>query len=162
MKDKIIGASIESLRQERLKFSVDTLANKLKISKKTIYKFFPDKEALALALYEKYYVDAKEAARMRMKCGGDTVCRDLLLLYFDSKMMIRKDIFNKYKLNASIYSYTTEQNDALWEIIAPLFESGDSKQDMEANRIIIDGTFEKLCNDRINPDAVIERLVHLL
>lgn len=52
MKDKIIKASIESLRQEGLRFSVDTLAEKLKISKKTIYKFLPDKESLAVALYE--------------------------------------------------------------------------------------------------------------
>ena len=36
MKDRIIRESIESLRQEGLKFSVDTLADKLRISKKTV------------------------------------------------------------------------------------------------------------------------------
>lgn len=59
MKDRIIYESIESLRREGLKFSVDTLAENLKISKKTVYKYFPDKETLALALYEKYYNDAE-------------------------------------------------------------------------------------------------------
>ncbi len=34
MKDKIIHESINSLRQDGLKFSIDTLADKLKISKK--------------------------------------------------------------------------------------------------------------------------------
>lgn len=62
MKDKIIHESINSLRQDGLKFSIDTLADKLKISKKTIYKFFPDKESLALALYENYYADAAAQA----------------------------------------------------------------------------------------------------
>ena len=63
MKDKIIQASIEGLRKEGLKFSVDLLANKLKISKKTVYKYFSDKETLAVALYESYYSDATEQAK---------------------------------------------------------------------------------------------------
>ena len=44
MRDKIIQASIEGIRKEGLKFSVDLLAGKLKISKKTVYKYFPDKD----------------------------------------------------------------------------------------------------------------------
>lgn len=162
MKDEIILASIESLRQEGLKFSIDTLANKLKISKKTVYKFFPDKEALALALYEKYYTEAKMKAEMLINSNVPSVYLDLLYLYFDSKTMIRRDIFNKYKLNEAIYSYTTEQNDILWEIISTSFGDGTSEQKMETLRIIVDGSFEKLCNERFNPDAVIERLVQLI
>lgn len=162
MKDKIICASIESLRQEGLKFSVDTLANKLKISKKTIYKFFPDKEALALALYEKYYADAKVKAEMLINSNEPSVHLDLLHLYFDSKTMMRRDIFNKYKLNESIYSYTTEQNDALWKIISTSFDDSTSEENIKTIRIIVDGSFERLCNARLEPDAVIERLVQLL
>ena len=45
-----------------MRFSVDTLAERLNISKKTIYKFFPNKEALAFALYQKYYADIKAQA----------------------------------------------------------------------------------------------------
>ena len=37
MKERIIRESIESLRREGLRFSVDTLAERLNISKKTIY-----------------------------------------------------------------------------------------------------------------------------
>lgn len=162
MKDKIIYASIESLRQEGLKFSVDTLANKLGISKKTIYKFFPDKETLALALYEKYYADIKAKAEMLINNNVPSAILDLLHLYFDSKTMIRKDIFNKYKLNEAICSYTAEQNNDLWKIISTAFENMTSEKNMETIRIIIDGSFEKLCNNHLNPDAVIERLVKLL
>ena len=32
---------------------------KLKISKKTVYKHFPDKQTLAVALYEKYFSDRR-------------------------------------------------------------------------------------------------------
>ena len=55
MRNAIVRAAIESLRKEGLKFSVDTLCDKMKISKKTVYKHFPDKETLAVALYEKYF-----------------------------------------------------------------------------------------------------------
>lgn len=182
MKDKIICASIESLRQEGLKFSVDTLANKLRISKKTIYKFFPDKEALALAIYEKYYTEAKNRAEVLVNSNDSSSHLALLHLYFDSKTMIRRGLFNKYKLNDSIYSFAKEQNDALWDIISTYFKNiyknnsknnsnmnignnstnNNPKQHMETLRLIIDGSFEKLCNEKINPDDVIERLVELL
>lgn len=162
MKDAIIYASIESLRQEGLKFSVDTLASKLKISKKTIYKFFPDKETLALSLYEKYYDDAKVKAELLTKIKTPFSNLDLLRLYFDSKVMTRKEIFNKYKLNASINSYAAEQNDCLWKIISESFKDGMPGQDTETIRIVVDGSFEKLCENRMSPDAVIERLAKLL
>lgn len=59
MKDKIIRLTIEHLKKkEGLRFSVDTLASELKVSKKTIYKFFSTKEALAVAVHEKFYSEA--------------------------------------------------------------------------------------------------------
>lgn len=41
MKNKIIEQSIENLKKDGLKFSVDSLAAQLVISKKTVYKYFP-------------------------------------------------------------------------------------------------------------------------
>ena len=71
VRDSIINTAIESLRTEGLKFSVDTVAARLKMSKKTIYKLFPDKEALAYAIYERYYADALEKVRQIEKSGGN-------------------------------------------------------------------------------------------
>ena len=62
MKNEIIRESIISLRQEGLRFSIDSLADRLRISKKTVYKYFPDKDTLALALYEKYFDDTADQA----------------------------------------------------------------------------------------------------
>ncbi|MGN0152307.1 MAG: TetR/AcrR family transcriptional regulator [Wujia sp.] len=167
MRDKIIKESIESLQQEGLKFSVDTLAEKLKVSKKTIYKYFPNKEALALAMYEQYYLEAARQADLIIHEGKDTLYRELLHLYYDSKKMIRGEIFNKYKLNEVIHSYTTKQNDSLWMMISSSFRDTLTDKDKNALRIIIDGTFEKLCNTEMDselPDSdfIIERLVKLL
>lgn len=162
MKDKIIRASIEGLRNEGLKFSVDLLANKLKISKKTIYKYFPDKETLSIALYETYYLDAAKQARELIRKNTEESYKELLYIYFDSKRMTRNDIFNKYKLNQTIYAYTKEKSDCLWEIIAASFLGELSETDKKALRIIVDGSFEKLCEDCSALEGVTERLVKLL
>lgn len=162
MKDKIIRASIDGLRKEGLKFSVDLLANQLKISKKTIYKYFPDKETLSIALYETYYSDAAKRAGELISKKTDESYRELLYVYFDSKRMTRNDIFNKYKLNQTIYAYTKEKSDRLWEIIAASFREELSETDKKALRIIVDGSFEKLCEDCSALEGVVERLVKLL
>lgn len=162
MKDKIVRASIEGLRNEGLKFSVDLLANKLKISKKTIYKYFPDKETLSIALYETYYSDAAKQAGEFISKNTEESYKELLYIYFDSKRMTRNDIFNKYKLNQTIYAYTKEKSDCLWEIIAASFSGELSEMDKKVFRIIVDGSFEKLCEDCSELEGVIERLVKLL
>lgn len=162
MKDKIVRASIEGLRNEGLKFSVDLLANKLKISKKTIYKYFPDKETLSIALYETYYSDAAKQAGELISKNTEESYKELLYIYFDSKRMTRNDIFNKYKLNQTIYAYTKEKSDCLWKIIAASFSGELSEMDKKVFRIIVDGSFEKLCKDCSELGGVIERLVKLL
>lgn len=156
MREKIIEASIEALKKEGLKFSVDTLADGLKISKKTVYKFFPDKQALALALYEKYYTDT--LGKVKALVRRDAVCKEaLLLLYFDAKMMTRKEIFNKYALHEAVYAFTARQNDALWSAVSASWDG--SAEDKQTLRLIVDGTFEKLCTQDVSPNDVIKRLV---
>lgn len=162
VKEKIIDASIESLRQEGLRFSVDVLANRLRISKKTIYRIFHNKEALAFALYEKYYADAVMKAGSIISSGLPSVRESLLRLYFDSKMMTRRDIFNKYKLNELLSAYALEQSDSLWKIVYSAFHCEANVRHEAATRTIVDGAFEKLCNDGASPDYVIERLAAIL
>lgn len=162
VKDRIIQASIESLREEGLKFSVDSLAGKLKISKKTVYKYFPDKEALATALYETYYSCAAEQAKVLIAENTEASHKELLRLYFDSKRMARSDVFNKYALNQKVLAYTQEQGDALWEMVSLSFYGENTQADKDALRVIVDGSFEKLCGSCTDPESVIERMMTLL
>lgn len=162
MKEHIICEAIDSLRKEGLRFSIDTLAERLNISKKTIYKYFPNKEALALALYQRYYTDIKVQANRLAAESSVAAHLKLLTLYFDAKSMTSCDIFNKYKLNEALFSYTTEQNNNLWEIILSSLNDDIPEQDKISLRIIVNGSFEKLCNEKIAPDGVIDRLVNIL
>lgn len=162
MKDKIIEESIESLRREGLKFSIDALADKLKVSKKTIYKYFPDKESLAVAIYERYYATAVQQAETLIREDTDMSHKELIRLYFDSKVITRREIFNKYKLNQTIYDCTVRYADALWDVISASFKNNPSEADKAVLRIIVDGSLEKLCSVGSNPEAVTERLVYWL
>ena len=95
MKERIINESIESLRREGLKFSIDTLAERLNISKKTVYKYFSNKEELAFALYRKYFADAKEQAKRLAQENSLSARKQLLHLCLDAKYLTCVDIFNK-------------------------------------------------------------------
>lgn len=162
MRNKIIQESINSLQNEGLRFSVDTLAEKLRVSKKTIYKYFPTKEALALAMYEQFYTDADLRADALLSSPGKPPYTQLLGLYCDSKKMTRSEIFNKYKLNDVIHSYASGRNDSLWEKISSVFSGPPAGDDANPLRIIIDGAFEKLCDSQVDPAPIIERLAELL
>ena len=161
MRDQILSQALQSLHTEGLRFSVDVLAARMKISKKTIYKYFPTKEALALAMYEQYYAAVSETmARLLAAPECDRV--RLLRAYYDAKQISREEIFNKYNLNNVIRAYTAAQNNKLWAMVAG---SVSVPQKATAVRIIVDGAFEKLCradDPAVHAEDVIERLVKLI
>ena len=46
VEEKIINQTIQLFQAKGLKFTLDELASELRISKKTIYQYFPSKEAI--------------------------------------------------------------------------------------------------------------------
>lgn len=161
VKDRIIDTAIESLRTEGLKFSVDTIASKLKISKKTIYKYFPNKEYFAYAIYEKYYSRISESVSEIEKSGNNINFR-LLMLYRDVCFMIRSEIFNKYKLNDCIYSFVMKLQNELWSKIISLIAPSASQTDEAIFRAIIEGAFEKAEEYSAPSELIVEKLVKIL
>lgn len=161
MRDRIIDTAIESLRNEGLKFSVDTIASKLKISKKTIYKIFPDKERFAYAIYEKYYSRIEESVDEIEKSGININFR-LLMVYQDASFMIRSEIFNKYKLNDCVYSYVENLQNELWSRIISLIAPSASQNEKRIFRSIIDGSFENAEKYSAPSELIVEKLVKML
>ena len=142
MKNKIIEESIRSLQQEGLRFSVDTLAEKLKISKKTVYKYFPTKEALASAMYERYYADLKTEIQHLLQ-KNDPAEEELLRCYFDSAKMVRKEIFNKYSLNHVIGDFAMQHHRDVWNTIKRNLCSEMTDTEAEVYKLILDGAFDR-------------------
>ncbi len=158
IREKIIDQSIKSLQQEGLRFSVDTLAEKLKISKKTVYKYFPTKEALAFAMYEKYYTDLAVRIKAITAAGGKSLQNELLYCYFTSSEMVYREIFNKYCLNAAIGEYALKHHAGVWEEIKPYLCGTITDDEADIYKTIVDGAFEKAIGNRTNPEKIIEIL----
>ena len=57
MRDKIIDATVEEFKQNGLKFTMNDLAKRLGISKKTIYTAFESKQAVLVAVADRYAAD---------------------------------------------------------------------------------------------------------
>ena len=143
MRERIINESIRSLQQEGLRFSVDTLAERLKISKKTIYKHFPTKEALACAMYERYYAGLMEEIGDILRQEDPVRAEKLLDCYFHSTAMVRREIFNKYCLNGSIGGFALRRHEEVWAAIRPYVCGGMPPGRAAVFRLIVDGAFEK-------------------
>ena len=63
LKETILKGTLHVINDKGLKFTMDDIAERLKISKKTLYKFFDDKEALFLAMVDYMFDTIKESER---------------------------------------------------------------------------------------------------
>ncbi|MCM1127386.1 MAG: TetR/AcrR family transcriptional regulator [Lachnospiraceae bacterium] len=63
LKETILEGTIQVFNQKGMKFTMDDIAALLKISKKTIYTVFEDKEALSLAMVDYLFDNIKESER---------------------------------------------------------------------------------------------------
>lgn len=63
LKEEILKATLQIFNEKGLKFTMDDIAELLKISKKTLYKVFDDKEALFLAMVDYMFDTIKESER---------------------------------------------------------------------------------------------------
>ncbi len=61
LREEILKGTIRIFREKGLKFTMDDIAERLKISKKTLYKVFDDKEALFLAMVDYMFDTIKES-----------------------------------------------------------------------------------------------------
>lgn len=158
MRDDIIKYSIELLLRDGLRFSIDDVAKALKISKKTIYKFFPTKEQLAIVIYKTYYENAlckiEELSQMQSK---DAVSQ-MLEIYYRSHCMVREEIFNKYAINSSVCGLAKANHNRIRMVI----ENLPTPLDKSAVMIIIDGALQKLYENKDEEEKVIARLVTLI
>ncbi|MGN1306259.1 MAG: TetR/AcrR family transcriptional regulator [Faecousia sp.] len=160
LKEKLITESIRCLQEEGLRFSVDSLAKRLRVSKKTIYQYFPSKEALAYAIYEKYYTDAAQTAESLLAQKEADLPASLLRCYFDAACMVRGEIFNKYCLNSAVGEFAMQRHAALWEKLQLC--GSMSAEEASAYRLIVDGAFDRVIAQRAEPEQVITVLRRLL
>ena len=165
MKDKIITESIKGLRADGLKFSIDAVAEKLKISKKKIYKYFPDKEALAYAVYEEYYNNLIERIKIITHShakSNSQKAEELLLCYCDSAGMIRKEIFNKYSLNNAMNDCALRHHAAVWNLVEPYICTNMTSDEAFIYKLIIDGTAQQIFKHKADLTSAVKMLCEIM
>ena len=64
LREEILEGTLQVFNQKGLKFTMDDIARGLKISKKTIYTVFGDKEELFLAMVDYLFDNIKESERL--------------------------------------------------------------------------------------------------
>ncbi len=63
LQEKIINAAIDVFQEKGLKFTMDDVAKKIKISKKTLYQVFATKEEMLFALADYCFADIKKSEK---------------------------------------------------------------------------------------------------
>ncbi len=63
MKEKILAAAVDAFNEKGLKFTMDDLAKRLSMSKKTLYTVFEDKQELFFAMVDYCFGAIKDAER---------------------------------------------------------------------------------------------------
>ena len=154
----IVEESIHSLQEEGLRFSVDSLAVRMGMSKKTIYKYFPTKEALAKALYQQYFHEARQhAGHILAEQHGQSARTQLLVLYYQAYAMVNPGVFNKFALNGELRCFAEKEMHQLYALIVPALTTNP-----DTLRPILDGTFEYLYTRSLPGDEVIRTLSDFL
>lgn len=128
LREEILKGTLHAFNQKGLKFTMDDIASLLKISKKTIYTVFQDKEELFLAMVDYLFDSIKESERVVLENDElDTVEKVRRVLgvmpegYRDvdfRKLYLLKDKYPR------IYKQVEFRLETGWEATIELIEKG--------------------------------------
>ena len=128
MREKIIDATVEEFKQNGLKFTMNDLAKRLGISKKTIYTVFETKEALFLTMVDYLFDSIKESEAAVVEnpaLGTLEKIKRILGVMPESYRNI--DFRQLYELKGKypvIYAKVEERLENGWETTIALLEQG--------------------------------------
>ena len=128
MREKIIDAAIEAFTENGLKFTMNDLARKLGISKKTIYTVFPDKNSLVLEMVDYCFASIKESEqRVIQNPSLDTVGKIRAILGVLPEGYRELDLRQLYQLKErypEVYEKVKSRLETGWESTISLLEQG--------------------------------------
>ena len=128
LKETILEGTLEVLRQKGIKFTMDDIAGKLNISKKTIYTVFDDKEDLFIAMVDYLFDYIKESEEQVMKDESlDTLEKIRRILGVMPESYKNIDFRQLYLLREkypATYAKVEERLETGWESTIALLEKG--------------------------------------
>lgn len=151
MRDKIIESALELVEKYGIKFTLDDVAVMLKISKKTIYKYFKNKEDLINAIIDFVFADIhKQHQHILKKDISDVEKLKMIVTVYPSVIHFDTLKLNKLiELHPKIYERINKQLFDNWDLTLELFdkcvESGSMRPiSRECFRTVLLGIYDRV------------------
>ncbi len=128
IKEEILRGTLLLFNEKGLKFTMDDIARSLKISKKTLYKVFADKEQLFLAMVDYMFDKVKESEQAVVEDGRlstvEKIHRILGVLPEGYKDVDLKQLYLLKDKYPKIYRQVERRLETGWETTIELLERG--------------------------------------
>ena len=141
LKEEILRGTLQIFNEKGLKFTMDDIAELLKISKKTLYKIFDDKEALFLAVVDYIFDTIKESERAVVEDDNlstvDKIHKILGVLPEGYKDVDLRQLYLLKGKYPKIYKQVELRLETGWETTIELIEQGIAEGCIQPIRIPI-------------------------
>ena len=128
LKEEILKGTLQVFNDKGLKFTMDDIAELLKISKKTLYKVFDDKEALFLAMVDYMFDTIKESEQAVVEDTGlstvEKIHKILGVLPEGYKEIDLRQLYLLKDKYPKIYKQVELRLETGWETTIELIEQG--------------------------------------
>ena len=140
-KEEILKATLQVFNDKGLKFTMDDIAERMKISKKTLYKVFDDKETLFLAMVDYMFDTIKESERAVIENEDlstvDKIHKVLGVLPEGYKDVDLRQLYLLKDKYPKIYKQVELRLETGWETTIELIEQGIAEGCIQPVRIPI-------------------------
>ena len=141
LKEEILKATLQVFNEKGLKFTMDDIAERLKISKKTLYKVFDDKEALFLTMVDYMFDSVKESEQAVVEDESlstvDKIHKILGVLPEGYKDVDLRQLYLLKDKYPKIYNQVEHRLETGWERTIELIERGIEEGCIQPIRIPI-------------------------
>lgn len=159
MKERILDVAAEKINSYGLKkFTVDEIAAELKISKKTIYKYFKSKDDMILQYFEAIISSDKESVEKTLRSNSEFLEKIHQIVYSNHKYKLPIKLLNEAKL-----FYPEEWNEIeklkkyKLNVIKKLLEEAalEGKINSEVNLSVLSKMLERISDTFVDYDFLI-------
>ncbi len=152
IKEKIIISALELFNEKGIKFSMDSLAGKLNMAKKTIYANYPSKDELSVAIIHSIFKNIKDQEKIIMESNLpilDKLEKVLTLLPNNIDNFNYGRLYELRSMRPDLYTYVDEHFKSDWENTTFLFDEAINQGlirefDMTVMRNILIGIFQSI------------------
>lgn len=177
IKEQILKTTLLIFNDKGLKFTMDDIAEQLKISKKTLYKVFDDKEALFLAMVDYMFDTIKASERAVVEDNSlstvEKIHKILGVLPEGYKEIDLRQLYLLKDKYPKIYKQVELRLETGWEITIELIEQGIAEGCIQPIRIpilkmMLEASLEQffqrdiLIQNKISYQDALEEVVNIL